>query len=879
VTKNRQASDIVAEVPDDSDLGLGSMASLLGKLASTSTEELLVRGTVIDEQFEIERVLGHGAMGVVYLARDRRLERDVAIKVAREKSPTAITRSSREAVALAKLSHPNVVTVHQVGELDGRVYVAMEYVAGKTARVWVEGKTPREIIALYLAVGDGLAAAHAAGLVHRDFKPDNVLVGDDGRARVADFGLARTPTRGELAKDTGGETNAAGTPAYMPPEQASGGLVDARSDQFSFCASMWEALYGTRDFEKPQAPPRSGVARHVEIALRRGLSRAPKDRWPAMPELLAELRRDPGRTTRVAMMVIAPAIVVGAISFGISMRGADAVDPCGEGEERMARVWSPAVAGVVRAVLAPTGSTPWAVRNAEDVLEGVRRWTASWASKHREVCRARAWTPELRNRGMACLARREHTLVAAVDRSRSVSAEVATKLLADLPAAEPCGDPAYLESVVPTPKNPVVGGAVAARLLEIDRVRALELSGDVEGARAAAEALANTPVDDAHATAHLAFARAKLMHSANESERALDGLRAAYFAGRSIGDRVLAVNAAVTVVLALVGLTRDADAKHWGRLAEVEVETIADPQLQSRTLQALSILASVTDEPDRGLALAERAVEQSRSLRALELPNAYMARAKANSLLGRYDQALGDLARARESVSSLHGEVHPLQAEIYTEQSLIEKLLQRTDAAVVSARRSLEIAEQTMGPKSKRASGALGALAIALGGAGQFDEAIEVTGRGLALDRELDGERSYNVASDYNNRAELYVKMKRHEEAIADAQQAITIWNEVLGRRSHEAGIAETNIAFAYRDMGKHEEALVAADRSLQQLAPDILPAHVMRLVRAEGLLARGERAKARAEVEAVSAAFAKSEVPGEYTEMARGLREILGMK
>src|SRR5262249_48686785 len=153
---------------------------------------------------------------------------------------------------LARLSHPNVVVVYEVGEVDGRLFVAMEHVAGGTARTWLTtARRWREIVALYAAAGDGLAAAHAAGIVHRDFKPDNVLVGDDGRPRVADFGLARVLVGDDATAVPDGATRAgaiAGTLAYMAPEQLDGGAVDARADQFAFCAALWEALYGVRAF-------------------------------------------------------------------------------------------------------------------------------------------------------------------------------------------------------------------------------------------------------------------------------------------------------------------------------------------------------------------------------------------------------------------------------------------------------------------------------------------------------------------------------------------------------------------------------------------------------------------------------------------------------
>jgi tetratricopeptide (TPR) repeat protein/predicted Ser/Thr protein kinase len=854
------------------------MASILGKLAATS-DEMLVRGTVIDEQFEIERVIGHGAMGVVYLARDRRLDRDVAIKLAREKSPTAFARSSREAVALARLSHPNVVTIHQIGEIDGRVYVAMEYVAGKTARAWVEGRTPREIIDLYLAVGDGLAAAHAAGLVHRDFKPDNVLVGENGRARVADFGLARTPVRGEIAPSSAGtETSTAGTPAYMAPEQARGEIVDARSDQFSFCASMWEALYGTRDFDKPEPPPRSGVPRHVELALRRGLSRAPTDRWPAMPELLSDLRRDPRRGARLAVLIVGPAIVVGALSFAVSMRSNESTDPCGEGAAQITRVWSPMIAGITHAVLAPTGSAPWNARAADAVLTAVDAWTARWSTQHRRVCEAKAWTAELRDRGMACLSRREHALVAALERTSDAPAAKVSRLLIDLPTPEPCGDPAYLEGVVPPPQDPAIARAVSDRMLAIARAHALGLAGNVEKGRVLADSLAKAPVANEHASVQLAFTRAVLHQLAGEDEPAVALLRESYFTARVIGDRVLAATAASHVVLALLNLAHDAEATQWGRLAEVEVVPIADPQLQSKVLRSLSDLATATGDPRRGLVLADRATQQARTFAPM-LYASLIARSKAHTALGHYDAALADLSTARDVVRSLYGDVHYALSTIEGERSFVEKQMGRYSNAVTSARHALALAEQTAGPNSDSASLALGSLAIALTGAKQYDEALAISDRSLALDRAKDGDRSYNVASDLNNRAELLIKMERFDAAIADAKLAIEIWTETIGPKAPEIGNAEMHVALAYDQAHRPTEALAAADRALTTLTPDTAQVFVVHLVRAESFIARGERDKARVELDTAIAGFAKLTVPSEYTTWAQRLHETLAMK
>ncbi|HTJ47632.1 MAG TPA: serine/threonine-protein kinase, partial [Kofleriaceae bacterium] len=171
-----------------------SFAGLARALVGEGVEGLdaFAHGELVDGAYRIEGRIGRGGMGLVYRARDLRLDRDVAIKIGLAMSDGALRRLRREAISIARMSHPNVVVVHEVGEIDGRVFIAMEHVGGGTARSFcARARSWREILAMYCAAGDGLAAAHAAGLVHRDFKPDNVLVGEDGRPRVADFGLVR----------------------------------------------------------------------------------------------------------------------------------------------------------------------------------------------------------------------------------------------------------------------------------------------------------------------------------------------------------------------------------------------------------------------------------------------------------------------------------------------------------------------------------------------------------------------------------------------------------------------------------------------------------------------------------------------------------------
>ncbi|HWB80122.1 MAG TPA: serine/threonine-protein kinase, partial [Nannocystaceae bacterium] len=250
---------------------------------------MLMAGTHVVGKYRIETRIGQGGMGTVYRATDTRLQRPVAIKI-HHALGTRVERLRQEARMLARLSHPNVVTVLEVGTHDGMVFVAMEYVDGGNARAWLK-QSPRSwqsIVALYREAGRGLAAAHALGFVHRDFKPDNVLVGSDGRPRVADFGLAGLALGAELEVDPTLESmhteSAAfateagvmvGTPAYVAPEQIASSRVDARADQFGFCAALFEAIYGTLPF--PGTNAREMVMRIAtgELARPRERNRAP----------------------------------------------------------------------------------------------------------------------------------------------------------------------------------------------------------------------------------------------------------------------------------------------------------------------------------------------------------------------------------------------------------------------------------------------------------------------------------------------------------------------------------------------------------------------------------------------------------------------------
>ncbi len=272
--------------------------------------------------------IGRGGMGIVYRGRDRLLDRDVAIKVMHGDWGADETRERllKESTAMAQLRHENVVAVHDVVIEDGQAFVVMELVEGKTLRLWFETRRPSssEVVAMFEQIGRGLEAAHQAGIVHRDFKPDNVLVGERGRPRIVDFGIASTPRSAGASTIAGGLPSTdpdAGTPGYMAPEQCSGGPLDARADQYAFCVSMWEMLYGDRPTGSSVAAGGRRLPR-IRRVLARGLATRPEARFEDMGSLLRALAgarrfRWPAVAT-VGVVVLASAVAAVGLSEGSS---------------------------------------------------------------------------------------------------------------------------------------------------------------------------------------------------------------------------------------------------------------------------------------------------------------------------------------------------------------------------------------------------------------------------------------------------------------------------------------------------------------------------------------------------------------------------------
>jgi serine/threonine protein kinase/tetratricopeptide (TPR) repeat protein len=757
---------------------------------------VLAMGQIIDDAYRIDEEIGAGGMGRVYRAHDLRLSRDVALKLHGFALRPDDDTLRREATALARLTHPNVVTVYEVGTWNGHPWVAMAYVPGGTVRTWLkaEHRTAKQILALFVAAGRGLEAAHAAGLVHRDFKPDNVLVGDDGRICVADFGLARdvhvpethvgdlvgSPAR---SLETGTKTGAVrGTPAYMAPEQRDGTRVDSSADQFAFAVSLWEALAGQRPFGDDDSaiiPPPSGrMPRHVEVALRRALSVAPSARWASMTELLDELVRDPARTRFiVAASVIGVLALVGG-GFAIARRTQDdKVDPaiaaCSSNSE-LASLWSDDTRKQVLGVYPGQVGT--------QVIASIDTWVQKWSALRSDACVAASKDPTFAKRTDACLDRSRARLVTAISALREKLRPVdAITIATVLPPMANCADLSLTPSLGQIPTSTDI-----ARINVVEYVIAEADMWQNTNQVARAVPLSRSAIEHAKHVESLTGGRS--LHA-----RAVATYASSLFATKKYGEVLpqfesaikLAAEAHDDVLVSEIYLDMLGVAIHFAKPGEIDrllSVTASAIERANRPQHHLDLLAArradvAQDREDFPTCISlyqqVAVASEARFGETPDLARSLTMLAQCHSQLLHGDEARAALQRAATIIQKIYGDLHPNLGTILTTLGNVDVAAGRYADAIKTYRRSLAIREAASGKVDKSLSATLINLSNALTLQGEFAEAIDVALRAVEIIEKTYPPGHPALAHSLNILGEAHRGAKNYGVAEATFRRAI----------------------------------------------------------------------------------------------------------
>jgi tetratricopeptide (TPR) repeat protein len=760
----------------------------------SAPEAALSRGTALG-RFVVLGLVGRGAMGEVYGAYDPDLDRKVAIKLVRTGRAgdgfDGRTRLMREAKATAKISHPNVVVVYDAGTFGERVFIAMEFVEGHTLRYWLqeEERPWQEILEAFLAAGRGLAAAHQKELVHRDFKPDNVMVAKGGQVRVMDFGLAliadgamppadeedRSPAAARPPRFPGGaldleatpilgggpvddatatgtmtlafrdkitSTGAMlGTPAYMSPEQFQGWLADARSDQFSFCVSLFEALFETRPFfgrtleelsrnvvagnlVQPTASRRVPVA--VRKVLEHGLRSDPRERFPSMEALLVEIEKAAG-----------------------AGRGGFA----GHAAAKLAGVWEAPVGGqpvstpekeLIRQAFLATGK-PYAAASFASASATLDRYTQRWSELYVEICEAThvrgEQSAEILDLRMAFLTEGLDDLKALCHLFRGATAEVvsnADKAAATLANPERCRDVAFVRNAVRPPEDFESRVLVESQRARLAEVRALWSVGRIADALSAA-----TPL--------------------------VDEVRRAKY----------------EPLLAEALLMR----------GKAEYETSRHDQARASLDESFAVAILARHD--------EVAAEAAGYMMALE---GYLnTRFEVADLWGRYAEAL--LSRM--------GSHHLLWGWYFNNRANVRELQGRLADSVEDSKRAIEAKSRALGSGAFDVALSIGNLANHLAFGGDFEGALETSGRGVGLLLETVGADNPWTAMLLANRGQFLFRLDRLDEADDAASRALAILERETDRRGPFVTLPLRTLGLCHLARGRFKDARSLLERAV----------------------------------------------------------------
>lgn len=721
-------------------------------------------------RFTTLEVIGRGAMGTVLAAWDPVLDRKVALKVVREAGASK-SELLREARALARLTHPHVVTVFEADEIDGRVVIAMQFVHGPDLRGWLRerARAGTEVVPMFVGIARGLAAAHRAGVVHGDLKPENVLISDDG-ARIADFGTARV-----LADAS--DVSFGGTREYLAPERRSGAPASAMADQYAFAVSMFEALVGRRPLPGASMDDLRGRApRRVLAAIQRALATDPADRWHDMDAVAVELERE-DRYGPWLRGVVGASAIAGATWFAASGER----DVCGGGEETARALWDDERAADVRRVFSASGA-PHAdgVTSRVDTLLSTRR--EEWALAHREVCEATRVRAEqsdsLHDLRMRCLDRRASEMRALVDAFVDVghgpAIDDAITAIDDLPELGRCDTERVQDSDYALPDTQEEQRENAEARAGIDRAWAAFAVARYDDALARAEDLARSAERSGFAPLQ---AEALLLLGATQARVSAPGvaeptLRRARLLAAEIGNDRIAAEIMVRwlrTVMFAGELARVEELGEHARAAALRAGTSTaeiDGILGEALLQSGDPKGAVTVLED---AFAAESRADRRALVQVNLGSARLALGDPAAALRLYEEALA-------TATAHFGPDHPSLGFYVHRVGRGLRAVGRVDESIATLERVLAMREAALGANDRAIATILADLAAAEQDAGRLDDAAEHQARAIAI-------RSAEYGREHARVADLVAGLGDIERARGRVREALTHYRRAAAIR------------------------------------------------------------------------------------------------
>ncbi len=883
-------------------------------------------------RFSILRELGEGGMGRVYVGYDEELDRKVAIKVLRSDAGDP-RRLVREAQSLARLSHPNVVQVHESGTDDGAVFIAMEFVDGRTLADWTADTDAdwRARLELLVQAGRGLAAAHAAGLVHRDFKPDNVLVGSDGRVRVLDFGLVRhsdgadqdelleteeTPGPAEVgaheAEALTVRGSIMGTPAYMAPEQHAGRACDAAADQYGFCVTAFELLFGQRPFAMGmlrelheakrrvaivEPPAGSPVPRSVRALIVRGLAPDPGERWPNIDALLDALEAELRPRTRSRW---APAVGLAGLAllgFGLERGLASQPEPrvCELDEAALAEVWNPERRAALHDAIAASVARPSAATDTTELstraAARLDAWTEAWTRARQDSCRATrveaTQSEALLDRREACFARQRAEFDAVVAVLTRVDPQLPPRVpevLDTLPELDACSLAAL--DAAPEQRLDADGRAAAeAAHAKLAEARALMLVGRPARTRELAQEAATTGEALAHPTLQIESQAllAALELRSGALEAGVEGLRAASLAARRAGFVELEASVRVELARAVAGKFGRPVLERW-MIDEAQelLDVVGRPQdpravtlqvARARLVEQAGDYDAAVEAHEQAYALAEGRLDETRraSLRLGVGTSLYRA--------GRYADARVELERCLAAVREGWGPWSPLAAHVEFNLAMISSDLGDGEAARAHIDAAIELDRRLWGEGSLELARDRFASAYLDFGVGEMH-------RGCAELEPLLPIYEGELGPEHDETGQLLTgigmcRMFAGDDAgaLRSYERALAIQQKVLGEQHYEVALLYSNIAEVYLVRGELERARVDYERARSIFAATLAEDHPLHAYPLRGLgtiwLAQGEAERALAALER-ALALADASDPVELAELRLALARAL---